>query len=68
MSRTTSQYPERVYSSDEDLRRRGLSSRGGSGGRSNGLLIAGLAALGVGALAVYYFGPDVRRYLKMKSM
>jgi hypothetical protein len=37
--------------------------------RSNaGFLIAGLAVIGVGALAWYYLGPDVRRYMKIRNM
>jgi hypothetical protein len=31
-------------------------------------LIGGLAAVGLGLLAWYTFGPDLRRYLKIKSM
>jgi hypothetical protein len=30
--------------------------------------VAGLVVLGLGALAWYYLGPDVRRYLKIHSM
>jgi hypothetical protein len=33
-----------------------------------GLLIAGGAALGLGLMAWYYLGPDLRRYLKLRSM
>jgi hypothetical protein len=33
-----------------------------------GLLTTGLVLLGLGALAWYYLGPDLRRYLKIKSM
>jgi hypothetical protein len=33
-----------------------------------GLLLGGLALAGLGALAWYYIGPDLRRYLKIKSM
>jgi hypothetical protein len=35
---------------------------------SNPWLIGGLAAVGLGALAWYYLGPDLRRYLKIRSM
>ena len=42
--------------------------RRGSGGSGSGLLIFGLAAVALGAAAWYYLGPDVRRYLKMRSM
>lgn len=37
-------------------------------GVSPGLLVAGLAALGVGAFMAYYFGPDLVRYLKIERM
>jgi len=33
-----------------------------------GLLVTGLVVVGLGALAWYYLGPDLRRYLKIKSM
>jgi len=33
-----------------------------------GLTVAGLAAIGLGALALYYFGPDLIRYLKIRNM
>jgi hypothetical protein len=33
-----------------------------------GLVIGGLALLGLGALAWYYLGPDLRRYIKIESM
>ncbi len=33
-----------------------------------GLLAFGLAGLALGALAWYYLGPDLKRYLKVKSM
>jgi hypothetical protein len=65
----TSQYPERVYSTEED---RGPS--GGrmkpmrSAGRSRGMMLGGLVALGLGAWMLWHFGPDLRRYLKMERM
>jgi hypothetical protein len=39
----------------------------GRGGPS-GWMIAGLALLGLGALGWYYLGPDLRRYMKIRSM
>jgi hypothetical protein len=39
-----------------------------SRGSGSGLLLAGLALAGLGALAWYYLGPDLRRYLKIRSM
>ena len=38
------------------------------GGFPTGWAIAGLAALGLGALAWYYLGPDLKRYLKIERM
>ena len=32
------------------------------------LMVAGLVVLGLGCLAWYYLGPDVRRYMKIRSM
>jgi hypothetical protein len=32
------------------------------------LMIAGAIAIGVGALGWYLFGPDLRRYMKIRSM
>jgi hypothetical protein len=66
MSRMTSQYPERVYSSGEESRSHESLERRRP--NSPGLLLAGLAVLGLGAWAWFYFGPDVRRYLKIRSM
>jgi hypothetical protein len=42
--------------------------RMGRGGTSAGWVLVGLAAVGLGALAWSYFGPDVRRYLKIRNM
>jgi len=68
MSRMTSEYPERVYSSASEERRRSLMERDRSGGMSTGWLIAGLAVLGLGIWAAYHFGPDLARYRKMERM
>jgi hypothetical protein len=35
---------------------------------SSGLLLTGLAVVAVGALAWYYFGPDLVRYMKIRDM
>jgi hypothetical protein len=44
------------------------SERGWShGGLPTGML-TGLALVGLGALAFYYLGPDLRRYLKIERM
>lgn len=49
-------------------RRRTLARHGESSGVSRGLLIAGLVAVGVGALACYVLAPDVQRYIKLRNM
>jgi hypothetical protein len=33
-----------------------------------GLIVAGAAAVGLGIMAWNYFGPDFRRYMKIRSM
>jgi hypothetical protein len=38
------------------------------GGGIPGWLLAGLAVAGLGALAVYYLGPELRRYWKIREM
>jgi hypothetical protein len=40
----------------------------GSRGSSTGLLVTGLAVIGLGALAWYYLGPDLVRYMKIERM
>jgi hypothetical protein len=37
-------------------------------GPSPRLVVAGVIMLGLGLAAWYYIGPDVRRYLKIRSM
>ena len=66
MSKMTSQYPERVYTTSQERQERRVGERESL--RRPGLLLAGLAAFGLGALAWYYFGPDLRRYLKISRM
>jgi hypothetical protein len=66
MSRLASHYPERVYASPEEKQQSGIAERVSV--PRPGLLLAGLAALGMGIWAWYYFGPDLRRYLKIRSM
>lgn len=52
-----------------DLRERtGLARRTDHGGPSVGLLIAGVAVVGLGYLAWSFLGPDLRRYIKIHSM
>ena len=68
MSRMAGNYPERVYSSEEEGRLRRLAERLAPEKRSTGLMLAGLVAVGVGAWMIWHFGPDLRRYLKMERM
>ena len=44
------------------------AERRGGNGFPTGILVGGLLAIGLGALAWYYLGPDLRRYMKIKSM
>jgi hypothetical protein len=37
-------------------------------GGMNGWMVAGLVAVGAGAWAWYMFGPDLRRYLRIREM
>jgi hypothetical protein len=45
-----------------------LERRSDSRGPSAGLLIAGVVVVGLGILAWSYLGPDLRRYMKIRSM
>ena len=45
-----------------------VERRGPSEWPSSGMLLAGLALVGVGALAWYYLGPDLIRYMKIRNM
>jgi hypothetical protein len=49
-------------------RRSALDERERAGGPSVGLLVAGVAVVGLGVLAWTYLGPDLKRYLKIHSM
>lgn len=66
MSRITSQYPERVYATSTEEKRQNLMEQIRSKGTGRMWLIGGLAVLGL--LAVYKFGPDFVRYVKMERM
>lgn len=68
MSRITSQYPERVYATGKEEERQSLMERMNAKGMSRGWMIGGLVVLGLGLLAVYKFGPDFVRYVKMERM
>lgn len=70
MSRMTPEYQSgSVRAQGEDGGRYYPAERGGGGGGfPTGILLGGLLAVGLGALAWYYLGPDLRRYMKIKSM
>lgn len=67
MSRRTSEQ-DRLARRRQEFDEEGydLAERERSGGR--GWLVAGLVVAGLGALAWYYLGPDLRRYLKIRNM
>jgi hypothetical protein len=46
----------------------GLERRGDGGLSSSGLLITGAVVVGAAALAWYFLGPDLIRYMKIRSM
>ncbi len=70
MARLTSDYQAYLprLSGQGGWGRSPLSLRRESSGASRTLLVAGLVAIGVGALALHVLGPDVKRYMKMRDM
>lgn len=68
MSRLGSEYPERVYSSDDEGMQRRMREQFGSRGLPKGWILAGLAGVGLAAWMVWHFGPDFVRYMKMERM
>jgi hypothetical protein len=70
MARLTSDYQAYLprLSGHGGWGRSSLSPRSESSGASRNMLIAGLLVIGVGALAFYVLGPDVKRYMKMRDM
>ncbi len=66
MSRAMAEYEAR-RAPDERRDRYDVAERD-RGGLSPGLLLAGAAAVGLGVLAWYYLGPDLVRYMKIRSM
>ena len=70
MSRMTPEYQAgsvRAQGEDWEGRQYPAGRRGGEG-FPTGLVVGGLLVVGLGALAWYYLGPDLRRYLKIRSM
>jgi hypothetical protein len=55
-------------SAREGWGRHAAEERGRSRGLPTGWLLAGAVAVGLGALAWYYLGPDLRRYMKIRNM
>jgi hypothetical protein len=69
MSRLTTQEQGREYGEDDRRERYYYPpQRSESSGRSSGLLTTLLIAAGLGGLAWYYLGPDLRRYMKLRNM
>jgi hypothetical protein len=70
MARLESVHPSSVLTSvgDELRERTRPMRRHKERGISPGLLIAGVAVIGLGWLAWNYLGPDLKRYMKIQSM
>lgn len=70
MSRLTSEHWPSLSRGDrgEGGERFALADRSRKRRQQSTMLILGLAALGVGALAWAYLGPDLKRYAKIQSM
>jgi hypothetical protein len=70
MSRLTSEYESYLPPALRGGRRGRLARawREEPEGPPVGLLVAGAVAIGLGALAWAYLGPDLRRYMKIRSM
>jgi hypothetical protein len=72
MSPTSNDSLERSYSTTThdgwEERRAAVAVPSMSAAPPLGLMIAGLAVIGLGALALYYLGPDLVRYMKIKRM
>ena len=65
MSESRSYLPRRL---EGERRRLARAWREEPEGPPVGLLVAGVVAIGLGALAWAYLGPDLRRYMKIRSM
>lgn len=69
MTRLRPEYPERVYSSPgEESAMHRLMEQMRPRTRGSGWMIGGMVLLGLGVWAVYKFGPDFARYMKMERM
>ena len=70
MSSVTSDRLRESQRQDEDWRERYSSpaERQDSGGAPWGLIVTGVVVGALAALAWNYFGPDLRRYIKMTNM
>lgn len=58
----------RMRAGEEWQERVAPALRSATDGLSPGWVVAGVAALALGAWALYHFGPDFRRYIKMERM
>jgi hypothetical protein len=63
----SSSMSESLYQNSQEFQRE-LERRREGERSSSGLLLTGLVVAGAAALAWYYLGPDLVRYMKIRSM
>jgi hypothetical protein len=63
-----SQQPPQTHPASDLTQWQHAPSSSHSAGLSTAALLSGLVIVGLGALAWYYLEPDLRRYMKIKSM
>ena len=68
MSRLTAEEQERLSRAPADDWRGRYAPRERSGIGLPGLLVGGLLLAGLGVLVWNYIGPDLKRYMKIRSM
>ncbi len=66
-SMSNARYPYTAEEQSKD-RYRALDRYRKQNGSSSSMWLTGLTVLGLGALAFYYLGPDLKRYLKIRHM
>jgi hypothetical protein len=69
MSNVAPDNPQSMRRQDDDWRpARYYPAPRHNGGLPGGLLLTGLVVAGLGVMAWYYLGPDLKRYIKMSNM